>query len=175
MDATTGWLLLLLLSALFGFLVALGVGRHVVVYYDTRDLAGSTASALLLCVGFFALKASFDETSARLTWLLVGMAAAGAGLWAGIRSISACIVHNRSRPVGVVIGVFKIAFAGIAIAGAMASLSKATDPKEVAADRLSAALNLFLFALIAYALINGPDVYARRGWVAPRLAGGRSP
>ena len=148
-----------------GLLVA-GAERKIVIYFDGADMA-VTGLAIFLPLAAWLLHVSrlfeSDIFNGMVRWVLSpGLAIAG--LACMIASFKSSIRHNRSITLGLLVGLFKIVFLTLTAIVVLGQMSKLTDEKTTFIEALGSILMIAACAILARAMINGPEVYAAKGW-----------
>lgn len=160
----TGWILLALMLGVF----VGGLTRHVVVYYDNKDLNISFGVSFLMLVAILTFfSADMDGRAGTTEYYLYLMGAgvcAFASLILLIISFYNAVHYNRSILIGLVVGIFKIPFAWITIVFIFDSFCSIFLKGRKAGERLTSAFLAIFFAAILTALVNGPEVHEKKGW-----------
>lgn len=168
-----GIFLFAILAASIALLIAGGM-KKVVIFYDGADFgtAAVAAVALWLADAMF-ISSPFSTSFFNGVWhWLAAPALALLGAAAAVRTVSSAIKHNShlSLPAAVAVGVFKMLFVALTIFVILAQLTKAKDPETSRKDTAIALITALLAGALAKSMINGPDVYARKGWAPPEPA-----
>lgn len=163
---------LLATAVVFVVVIVLSALGHVVFYFDGRDFAWSLSPALAVAASMAGVAALQDPAAraARIAVITLGTGAAIVGAWNACRN---AIRYNRSVPVGLLIGAYKMLLAAFMTFSLFANLARrsgedyhqntTTGRRERAAARTS----FFVLGLLCLALFNGERVYAKKGWSLP--------
>ncbi|MDO9451734.1 MAG: hypothetical protein Q7J29_02635 [Stagnimonas sp.] len=144
-------------------LIIAGSNNKIVVFYNGLDMRLSFGSGLSL----FICHALLDSTRPNYLWALFFGAI---GLSLALISVVAAIRHNRSIFLGLLVGIFKLAFSFFAVLSIFSQLSTAIDEKSSRNEAIGALAMAALIGLIAAKLINGEQVYLEKGWPLPELS-----
>lgn len=151
-------------------ILILGANHRVVIYYDLMDFSWSFLWIISLFVAIFVGGALlYKEGSPDPT--LTGMIVIGLGtvtaIFSFIKVFWNSVKYNQSLPTGLIVGLFKIIF-GVTFVLFLA-LASQTDQQQRRrrTNWVVAAISAFLVVVLYRSAINGPEVYARRGWPPP--------
>jgi hypothetical protein len=146
-----------------------GAAKKIVIYYDYKDLF-SSIGALLCLFFFFAILQESPTESERsnkfLLWVvtpLLGLLS----LYLLLLNFKNSVMHNRSLPLGCLIGIFKLAYVILAFTIIFAQFSDAKDRRRSFGDVIVAALIVGVAVWITTVLVNGKEVYKQKGWPLP--------
>lgn len=167
-----GQLVLLGVALFLLAMLALGASHRVVIYYDLIDFTWSFTWIISLLVAVFLgglLLYREGDPDPTLTGMTVIGVSTVISIVSFIKVFWNSVRYNRSLPVGLIVGVFKIIFGvTFVLFLALASQSNQQQPRRRRQTNwLVAALAAFLVAVLYRSAINGPEVYARRGWPPP--------
>lgn len=150
-------------------MLILGANHRVVIYYDLMDFSWSFLWIISFVLATFvgsALLYKEGQSEPSLT----GLAIIGTGTLTSIFSFIMVfwnsVRHNRNVPTGLLVGLFKIIF-GVTFVLFLALASQVDQQRRRRTNWLWAALSAFLVVALYRSAINGPEVYARRGWQPP--------
>ncbi len=156
-------------AVVFGpFLVTLilGASKKVVIYYNYTDAFVSFLSGVLVIGGFWAYIAAQTDPSINQA------AAQGAcliGVILSIKSIVDAGKYNKSHAFGWLIGILKVfssLILAILIIGALQKIFK-RDGGNFITNIVIGVILLGIAAWMLTKLVNGPEVYANKGWELP--------
>jgi hypothetical protein len=159
-----GALVIILVAALIG-----GLMGHWVIYYDKADVMGSALPGICLIVSGFALvfslaafdKSGFGEKAVAIL-LLIGCLAIT--LWLAVKAIRLSIIDNDSSAVGIMVGLLKIAVSWYAMLTTLEALQKVFGKSTKRTGVFQAMAQLAVMTFLAKFLVNGHEVYKKRGW-----------
>lgn len=165
------------LAVFLGFCTGLailvaGAMRKVVVFYDTKDMGLSLLALIMPLIAYATWTSTPFQTSGLdlVFRVVVPPLNTVAALVLIVNTIHSAAKHNRSILLGIPIGIFKIVLATFAAMTFIEVITKALD-KNAKRREVSAAAFLFLLtAIVTGALINGPAVYASKGWPLPDVS-----
>lgn len=160
---TSGWIGLGVIAV--ALLVA-GARNKVVIFYDAADM-GTSALAIVLPIVTIIL-VSYQPFVSPLfcriwKWgiLLSGYAS---GFYCLLLNFTNATRHNRSVLLGFFIGIFKIAFLILSFAVLYFQMGGRSDRKRTTDDVWLALVIVLCMVFLAKALINGDEVYKKKGW-----------
>lgn len=151
-------------------MLVLGANHRVVIYYDLMDFTWSFSWVLSLAVAIFvggALLHKDGSSDPTLTGMIVISLGTITAIFSFIKVFWNSVKYNRSLPTGLIVGLFKIIF-GVTFLLFLA-LASQTDQRQRRrrTNWVVAAVSAFLVVVLYRSAINGPEVYARRGWPPP--------
>lgn len=143
----------------------LATSKKAVVYWDSSDLFLTTATWLVwpivMLIGHILKINSTLE-------IVLGVVLSVIFL---IRTFISCVTHNKSIVVGLLVGILKLFFALIGVfllIGFVASLKNDEQNGHFNLAGFIIWVVIFgVFRWLAHQLINGPEVYAVKGWALP--------
>lgn len=148
-----------------GLLIA-GAQNKVVIYYDWKEMLMSFLSPVLLGVALLLFKSEPFRTDLfnGLVYWIVSPAALLGGMGCAVLSFNSAIKHNRNFRLGLFVGLFKIGYAFLVVFLTMKHFGRILDHRAGLKETAPAALIVGLLVWISRAMINGPEVYERKGW-----------
>jgi hypothetical protein len=166
------YMILAIILACIGILLLVaGAFRKVVIYYDTSDMVMSLVAGLFLIfvynvndikeVHFFAS----EFMNILLKWTLVVMCYLGA-VASTLITFKNAIYYNKNIVIGTFIGLFKLLFIAITSIVMVAQGIRILEQKS-GRDILVASFILGVFGSLVRIMINGQEVYERKGWQVP--------
>lgn len=161
-----GWLGLAMAAVV---LVIAGLNNKLVVYFDLADM-GISALALLAPLVLVML-ASFHPFATPVwskAWT-IGLETTGWALGAYFLALNmkSAIYHNRSVPVGVMVGLLKMAYLVFSFVVVYSQLRDSDEPRRTRSQTLMSLALIAGVVFLGRALINGERVYHARGWPLP--------
>jgi hypothetical protein len=159
------WIIIVLLA--IGLTIA-GLCNKCVIYYDAKDLGVTFLGIFLPILGIVLLALNVNIFDAEILNSIIrfggGISSLLVGIWCLVKSFKYSIRHNRSIMLGLVIGIFKVAFLLFSIIAVIGYFAKVSDKKTTVREIFIVTILLLGFRAIAYAMINGERVYASKGW-----------
>ncbi len=162
--------LFVLVIAIYIVMLMVGMAGKVVVYFDEADLVISLLPWLTLFVSFIIVSiyqpTEQDLNTERMlqmqqfVWYIGGTLATGFAIWA----IQLSIKYNRSIPLGLLYGVFKLLSGLIGVSVLISQIFTMKDEKTKRKDFWFAVLVFGAFWWLGKKLINGKQVYSNKGW-----------
>ena len=152
--------------SLLALLIA-GITGTVVVFYDWKDF---TVTMFIFIAGFFGFVITgiiADGAPDYVAYWGFGITAL-AVIGLSIKTMQLSILHNRSVPVGIIVGLFKVFLALFSIFFVFGKLGEISNEKSSGATKLAAIAILGIFIWVLNSLVNGKRVYEKRGWALPR-------
>lgn len=147
-----------------------GATNMVVIYYDYKDLFISGGTLLLLMLAGGCACGGWSADSIVLKVLLgciVPMGFLLAGLACGAKNYTDAISHTRSKPLGILIGTFKIIFSFWAMSSLLDAVGDITNTKTKVGKKFWALAWIGIVIAITKSLVNGKSVYQKKGWTQP--------
>ena len=161
-----GSIILALVLIPFVVTIILGASKKVVIYYNYTDAFISFLSGLLFIGGLATYYAAFTDPSINQA------AARGAtiiGAIIGVKSIVDAGKYNKSHAFGWIIGILKVLSSlilAILFIGALQKMFK-RDGGNFITNIVIGVILLGIAAWMLRKLVNGPEVYANKGWELP--------
>tara|TARA_B100001029_G_C14996301_1_gene415234 strand:+ start:107 stop:622 length:516 start_codon:yes stop_codon:yes gene_type:complete len=153
---------------LFIFLVTLvlGASKKVVIYYNYTDAFISFLSGLLVIGGTAAYFASKTDPSIDP---LMAQGAAAIGVLLSIKCIIDAGKYNKSHAFGWLIGTLKVISSLLLAVLFIGALQKMFGKQKgnFIMNIVVGVIMLGLFGWMLRKLVNGPEVYANKGWELP--------
>ena len=161
-------ILIIFLCLLTAGILIGGLCNKLVIYYDAADVGGSLLAVILPFIGLLLSSPEIELFDADIFNQIIrnglGPIIILIGLIFLLKNFISSIKHNRSIMIGLLVGLYKIAFLLFSVFAIVGYFSKVTGRRSASRDILIATLLFFGFRVIAYAMINGERVYLEKGW-----------
>jgi hypothetical protein len=166
------WIILSLILTAGVVLAYLGLNNRIVIYFDIWDLLRSFMAVACTIFGvlFYVSGQNEDVTGIGKSdfYLWFGFPVSmTAGFLCFASTAYSSFKHNRSWTLGAVVTIFKIAITPMVSLFIFMCFARYKNKKLETSQRLTALTLIYCIALIMCRLVNGPEVYAIRGWPLP--------
>jgi len=138
-----------------------GARDEVVIFEDWGDFFLSFGSVVVIFIGG-GLIGGAVEHGLSLVMLIAGLCVGGFGLLLGWSSFERAFEHNGRGGFGVAVGVFKIVAGLLIVLVLIENWKKLTAKESTTGDRIQAGVTIATTGWLAYALVNGERVLAKR-------------
>ncbi len=157
----------------FFVIMILGASKTVVIYFDFADFLISIIPVISTIVALFLIEFykpengnqvinSFgDYTGAQKTVIII---AALLSIISIVFAFRLSVKYNKNIPLGILIGIFKIALGTLGILIIIGQIAKIINRDTSLRDHIIALILIGIFLRIGKSLINGVEVYEKKGW-----------
>ena len=163
-----------LIIAIYIIMLMVGMAGKVVVYYDEADLVISLLPWFIFIVTIV-IAGIYQPTEQdmdpekmlqiqKIVWYVGGILSIGFAIWA----IQLSIKYNKSIPLGILYGIFKLLSGLIGVLVLISQVFTMKDEKTKRKDFWFAILVFGAFWWLGKKLINGKKVYREKGWSLPK-------
>jgi len=162
----TIWLLFVI-----GFVMTLiaGMTNKVVIYFDFKDFFVSLMTIGIWGVGAIVVNIYGTEGQEGMNTIqkIVLYSSGGISASCFILTLKSSVLHNRSIGIGFLIGVFKIISAVFGVVMIFGIFDYADNKKRSIQETIFSIVILGIFVWVGKKLINGEQVYIKKGWELP--------
>lgn len=156
---------LIVVVGCFIVLIILGMTNRVVIFFNWTDFYVTLGIFLSLVIGLLISGIVFDDDP-MMQDITIYTSIASATVF-GIATIYFSIKHNKNIILGLIIGILKVLISVFSALILFAKILEVTNSDKSLSDKFSAAVVIAGIIWFLHAMINGEEVYERRGWDFP--------
>ena len=166
--------IVILSVASFVTMIILGATKKVVIYYNFKDFFVSLVPFLALILALVLILIYSPDSAQKVpegklstAQNIVLVICMGIALISIVYSFILSVRYNRNIAIGLIVGVFKVLIAILGFLLIASEVASFFDEKTSFKRTLLSAVYIAAFLWIGKLLINGPEVYYKKGWSLP--------